>query len=101
MNYGGRLRAVFTALLLMFCAVTCLRAQSQDAKPECPASSSASQNDCEKDKIPSHKEVIAVTGTYTPVSVENIDRSIDVIDTRESSLLYENWTDYLHADPSI
>jgi iron complex outermembrane receptor protein len=95
------LRVVFAVALLMFGTISGLRAQSQNAKPECPSSNSTSQDDCEKGKIQLHKEVIAVTGTYTPVPVENIDRSLDVIDTREDSLLYNNWTDYLHADPSI
>jgi iron complex outermembrane receptor protein len=54
-----------------------------------------------KATIEPHREVIAVTGTYTPIPVENIDRSLDIIDTRENSLLYDHWVDYLHADPSI
>jgi iron complex outermembrane receptor protein len=45
--------------------------------------------------------VIAVTGTFTPVPVENIDRSLTVIDTREDSLLYNQWVDYLYNDPSV
>ncbi len=33
--------------------------------------------------------------------VENIDRSVTVIDTREQPLLYTHWADYLRLDPSV
>jgi len=66
-------------------------AQSDPDKSECPQGDSKAAIDCKKQKIAPHKEVIAVTGTYTPVPVENIDRSLTVIDTREDSLLYDHW----------
>ena len=47
------------------------------------------------------KETVAVTGTFVPVPVQNIDRSITVIDTREQPLLYTHWVDYLQLDPSV
>ncbi len=77
-----------------------LQAQSRSANPCLPDSHSPS-SDCVTPRIEPHREVIAVTGTFTPVPVENIDRSLDVIDARENSLLYDHWVDYLHTDPSI
>jgi iron complex outermembrane receptor protein len=42
-----------------------------------------------------------VTGTFEPVPVDGIDRSVSVIDTREAPLLYNHWVDYLQLDPSV
>jgi iron complex outermembrane receptor protein len=55
----------------------------------------------ENKQLPIHKETIAVTGTFAPVPVEDIDRAISVIDTREQPLLYTHWVDYLQLDPSV
>ena len=55
----------------------------------------------ENQKIPPRKETVAVTGTFIPAPVENIDRTITVIDTREQPSLYTHWVDYLQVDPSI
>jgi iron complex outermembrane receptor protein len=76
-------------------------AQFEPARSECPPKGPQATADCQKQKIPPHKEVIAVTGTYTPVQAESIDRSLTVIDTRENSLLYDHWVEYLFTDPSI
>ena len=94
------MKVVF-AVFVMLVTIPRLRAQTQTTKADCSSDISSSQTGCAQSKIEPHKEVIAVTGTYTPVPVENIDRSLDVIDTRTDSLLYDNWVDYLHADPSI
>ena len=90
---------VLVAAIVMLITACWLRGQSPPSKVECSPKSSA--NGCAKPEIEPHKEVIAVTGTFTPVPVENIDRSLDVIDTRENSLLYDHWVDYFHSDPSI
>jgi iron complex outermembrane receptor protein len=70
-----------------------------------PGQSAQSPNavsaNCGNGKIPARKETVAVTGTLMPAPVENIDRSIAVIDTREQPLLYTHWVDYLQLDPSI
>lgn len=42
-----------------------------------------------------------MTGTFAPVPVNEIDRSVEVIDTRENSMLFNHWTDYLQLDPSV
>ena len=61
----------------------------------------AASANCDNGKIPARKETVAVTGTFIPAPVQNIDRSITVIDTREQPLLYMHWVDYLQLDPSI
>src|ERR1019366_2010832 len=61
---------------------------------------SASAN-CENQKIPARKETVAVTGTFIPAPVQNIDRSITVIDTREQPLLDTHWVLSRHLDSSI
>ena len=93
------MKVSFAVAVLMFSMVLGLRAQSASDKSGCAPNRSSP--DCVKPKIEPRKEVIAVTGTFTPVPVENIDRSLDVIDTRENSLLYDHWVDYFHSDPSI
>src|SRR5882672_8301180 len=97
----GFLKAAFAVAVVAIGMIPGLHAQSQPNKTDCPQDSSNPSADCPKSKIEPHKEVIAVTGTFTPVPVENIDRSLDVIDTRANSLLYDHWIDYLHTDPSI
>src|SRR5437016_2101880 len=97
----GCLKAVFVAAVLMFGTISGLGGQTQSPKTDCPSDSPTTSTDCSRSKIEPHKEVIAVTGTFTPTPVENIDRSLDVIDIRADSLLYDHWVDYLHADPSI
>jgi iron complex outermembrane receptor protein len=48
-----------------------------------------------------HKETVVVTGAFTPTPVEDVDRAVTVIDTKEAPLLYTNWTNYLEMDPSV
>src|SRR5262249_45468450 len=100
LGYGVHLRTGFLLFLVWLVCLGSASAQSQTSKPECPADSSNTSSDCQQ-KIEPHKEVIAVTGTFTPIPLENIDRSFTVIDTREDSLVYDHWVDYLHVDPSI
>ncbi len=42
-----------------------------------------------------------VTGTFAPLPLEDIDRAIDVIDTKSDSAVYNSWVDYLQFDPSV
>ena len=44
---------------------------------------------------------MVVTGTFTPVSETEIDRSVTVIETAEQNLLHNNWVDYLELSPSV
>jgi iron complex outermembrane receptor protein len=61
------------------------------------------KSDCAKPKqtIEGRKESVAVTGTFAPTPVEDIDRAVTVIDTREAPLLYRHWVQYLQAEPSV
>ena len=42
-----------------------------------------------------------MTGTFTPVSASELDRSITVIEIDKQELLYQNWANYLELSPSI
>ena len=78
--------------------------QSQVGQPAAGQSAqppNAAGANCENQNIPARKETVAVTGTFIPAPVQNIDRTITVIDTREQPLLYTHWVDYLQLDPSI
>jgi iron complex outermembrane receptor protein len=61
----------------------------------------AAGTNCENKIIPVQKETVAVTGTFAPVPVQDIDRAISVIDAREYPLLYTSGVDYLQLEPSI
>jgi iron complex outermembrane receptor protein len=77
--------------------------------PDCPQNDPQSSANCQKQKteprprqkIEPPKESIVVTGTFEPLPVDSVDRSVSVIDTRESPLLYNHWVDYLQLDPSV
>jgi iron complex outermembrane receptor protein len=75
-------------------------------QPDCPPSGSTPATNCPPKKLQNHpiaprKESIVVTGTFEPLPVDGIDRSVSVIDTREAPLLYNHWVDYLQLDPSV
>ena len=88
-------------LLLLVAISHFASAQPPPPATDCPQDGSQAATDCQKKKIPPQQEVIVVTGTFAPVPVETIDRSVTVLDTRENSLLYDDWVDYLYLDPSI
>lgn len=52
-------------------------------------------------KAPASKETMVVTGTFAPVPLNDIDRSVSLIETRKVPLLYNHWIDYLQLDPSV
>lgn len=68
-----------------------------------PQDNSANSNDStgQPVKVPAQRETVVVTGTFTPVSETEIDRSVTVIETTEQNLLHNNWVDYLELSPSI
>lgn len=83
----------------MFSAI---RARAQDSKINSSKNDTASSDRCgKKQKIELRKESVIVTGTFAPVPANEIDRSVAVIDTRENSVLFNHWTDYLQLDPSV
>ena len=66
----------------------------------CPSTGNDKQDKHDR-KIEPRRETIAVTGTFGPVAVENIDRSVSVIEVREQSLLYRHWVELLQQDPAL
>jgi iron complex outermembrane receptor protein len=52
-------------------------------------------------KVPVQHETVVVTGTFTPVSETEIDRSVTVLETADQDLLHNNWVDYLELSPSL
>jgi iron complex outermembrane receptor protein len=47
------------------------------------------------------RETTVVTGTFAPAPLGEIDRSVSVIETSTTPLLFDHWTDYLQTDSSI
>jgi outer membrane cobalamin receptor len=91
-------------LSLFSCVSLICAGQEQKAKPdslhaENPAGSSAAAP-CLPRSI-ENKEVIVVTGTFEPLSLEDLNRSVSIFETRDTRLLYNHWVDYLGMDPSI
>ena len=76
-------------------------AQVTAPKPDCPPNDPNPSADCRKPQIEPRKESVVVTGTFEPLPVDSIDRSVSVIDAREAPLLYNHWVDYLQLDPSV
>jgi iron complex outermembrane receptor protein len=55
-----------------------------------------------EDQTPNkHLETVVVTGTPQAVPLEEADRSVTALDTREASQLFESWAGYLQLDPSV
>lgn len=54
-----------------------------------------------EDQAPRRLETIVVTGTPQAVPLEETDRSVTALDTREAPQLFESWTGYLQLDPSV
>ena len=67
----------------------------------CAGTAFAQQNSNPAPKPQAHQETVIVTGTYEPAPLQASDRTVDVIDTGESPLLFRNWADALRLDPSI
>lgn len=94
----------FVVSIVLLCVVIPLdlRCQSAPPGPDCSQRDQPSTANCQKSpKIEPQKEAIVVTGTFSPVPLDGIDRSVSVIDAKEAPLLYNHWVDYLQLDPSI
>jgi iron complex outermembrane receptor protein len=51
--------------------------------------------------VPPRRDVIVVTGTYEPVSLEEMDRSVNTVDVQSLRLLSGSVADFLQLDPSL
>src|SRR3984893_11076060 len=49
---------------------------------------------------PKH-ETIVVTGVYEPLAIDEVDRSVRVLQVKEEQLLSNTWVDFLRLDPSL
>jgi outer membrane cobalamin receptor len=92
--------------LLLLCLIECCaipgRADSNPSNRDNCLSTSSTKDGCQKKTtVPARQETIVVTGTFTPMPLEDIDRSVDVIDTKSNSVIYNNWVDYLQLVPSV
>lgn len=47
------------------------------------------------------QQTVVVTGTYAPAPLEESDRTVDVVDTNQSPVLFRSWADTLRLDSSI
>jgi iron complex outermembrane receptor protein len=54
-----------------------------------------------EDQVPRREETIVVTGAFEPVPLQEADRAITALDTREAPLLYSTWIDYFRLEPSL
>ncbi|HMH15698.1 MAG TPA: TonB-dependent receptor [Edaphobacter sp.] len=74
--------------LLLLSLLPCLQALSQQPASHVPA-------------VPSTQQTVEVTTTIPPIPLSESNRSVEVLDTREQPLLFNNFTDYLRQDPSL
>jgi outer membrane cobalamin receptor len=75
---------------LLLSACVCIAQQ-----PSAPAPSSSST------QSPSPDETIVVTGTFEPLPLSELQRSVMSIDLQEAPLLFTSDVDYLRLDPSV
>ncbi len=59
-----------------------------------------SSNDTDT-KHPTVKQEVVVTGTYEPVPLDEIDRTVESYAVEQSPVVYRSWADVLQDDPSI
>ena len=52
-------------------------------------------------QIPARSDSIVVTGTWEPVQVDDLDRSVSVLPVASEELLLNSWVDVLRLDPSV
>ena len=51
--------------------------------------------------LPARTDSIVVTGTWDPVALDDLDRSVSALEVRNDELLLNSWLDALRLDPSI
>jgi iron complex outermembrane receptor protein len=52
-------------------------------------------------QLPARSDSIVVTGTWEPLTLDELDRSVTVLTVRADELLLNSWMDVLRLDPSI
>jgi iron complex outermembrane recepter protein len=56
---------------------------------------------CRAQSVEPLHETVTVTGTYEPLSLEEIDRSLSVLETRERTTVLNTLADLLRLDPAL
>ena len=51
--------------------------------------------------LPVTQQTVEVTTTIPPIPLSESNRAVEVLDTRDQPLLFNNFTDYLRQDPSL
>ncbi|HVP47665.1 MAG TPA: TonB-dependent receptor plug domain-containing protein, partial [Bryobacteraceae bacterium] len=52
-------------------------------------------------QFPARSDSIVVTGTWEPLTLDELDRSVTVLPLRADTLLLNSWMDALRLDPSL
>lgn len=52
-------------------------------------------------QVPQRTDSVIVTGTYQPIPLHEVDRTVEVVDFGNSHILYDTWIDGLRLDPSV
>ena len=47
------------------------------------------------------RETVIVTGVYEPLAIDEVDRSVRVLQVKGQELLSNTWVDFLRLDPSL
>ena len=65
------------------------------------AQQSPSANPNRPQPVPQRTDSVIVTGTYQPMPLDEVDRTVEVVDFSNSHILYDTWVDGLRLDPSV
>ncbi len=84
-----------------FCFASERRLESTDVRTATNARSGREAPEPPLNPQPPRKETIVVTGTFTPIPLEESERSVDSLNVAASPLLYNTFTDYLKLLPSL
>ncbi len=76
-----------------------LDGQSEPPRKTDPADQRAAEKPAAP--LPPRKETIVVTGSFTPIPLEESDRAVDSLNVAASPLLHNTFTDYLKLLPSL
>ena len=52
-------------------------------------------------QLPTRSDSIVVTGTWEPLTLDELDRSVTILPVRADELLLNSWMDVLRLDPSV
>ncbi len=94
----------FSGSLTLCCLLLLFPAQGVSAQE---AASPCSNEPCAKSapqypkKIEPRQDTVVVTGTFDPVQINDIDRSVDQLPVRDFTQIYGSAVDFLKVEPSL